>query len=78
MCKLMVVATRFLSLCAILLAIPAVTTAQCISPFAVQRVWTQDAGGNDKITFAPGEIIQFAAQLESVYGGSGGLKLSPP
>jgi hypothetical protein len=62
------VVTRFLSLCVVLLTLPAVTAAQP-TPLAVQRVWTQDASGNDKTAFAPGETIQFAAQLNNSYGG---------
>ena len=63
------VVARFLSLCAVLLAIPAVTAAQP-TPLAVQNVWTRDAGSTDKITFASGETIQFAAQLNNSYGGT--------
>ena len=72
MCKLMVVVARFLSLCALLMAIPAIAVAQqqCISKLTVQRVWTRDAAGNDKATFAPGEAIQFAAELNNSYGGA--------
>ena len=49
-------------------------------PLAVKRVWTRDVGGNDKTTFAPGETIQFAAQLNNSYGGpllSSALTLTP-
>jgi hypothetical protein len=56
------VVTRSLSLCAVLLALPSVAAAQCISQLTVQRVWTQDASGADKTTFAPGETIRYAAQ----------------
>jgi hypothetical protein len=35
---------------------------------AVQRVWTQNASGTDKTTFAPGEPIQYAAQINNSYG----------
>jgi hypothetical protein len=64
----MVVAARFLLLCAALLALPGIAAAQPTS-LAVQRVWTQDAGGNDKTTFAPGEAIRLATQLNNSYGG---------
>jgi hypothetical protein len=67
--KLRVVVTHFLSLCAVLLALPDITAAQP-TPLAVQNVWTRDAGGTDKITFASGEAIQFAAQLNNSYGGT--------
>jgi hypothetical protein len=67
--KLIVVVTRFLSLCAVLLAIPTIAAAQCISKLTVQRVWTRDAAGTAKNTFAPGETIQFAAELNNSYGG---------
>ena len=66
--KLMVVVPRFFLLCAVWLALPAIAAAQP-TPLAVQRVWTQDAGGNDKTTFAPGETIRLAAQLNNSYGG---------
>jgi hypothetical protein len=64
------VVTRFLLLCAVLLAIPAIASAQCISQLTVQSVWTQDTGGNIKTTFAPGETIQFVAELNNSYGGT--------
>lgn len=64
--RLMVVLIRFLPLCAVLLAIPAITDAQP-TPLAVQRVWTQDTGGNNKTAFAPGETIQFAAELNNSF-----------
>src|SRR5438067_4287798 len=64
------VVARFLLFCAVLLALPAVAAAQCISQLTVQRVWTRDAAGNDKTTFAPGEAIQFAAELNNSYGGA--------
>ena len=69
MSKLMVVVTRFLSLCAVLLVFPIVAAAQP-TPLAVQRVWTRDGAGNDKTAFAPGETIQFAAELNNSYGGA--------
>lgn len=58
----------FLSLYVVLLALPAIADAQCISQLTVQRVWTQDAAGNDKTKFAPGETLQLAAQLKNSYG----------
>ena len=73
---LMVVVPRILLLCAALLAVPTVATAQCTSPFAVQRVWTQDAGGIPKTTFASGEVVQLAAEVNSIYGGPGDTQLA--
>jgi murein DD-endopeptidase MepM/ murein hydrolase activator NlpD len=63
------VVTRFLLFCAVLLALPGIAAAQCISQLTIQRVWTQDSGGNDKTTFAPGETIQFVAELNNSYDG---------
>jgi hypothetical protein len=60
---------RVLFLCAALLALPSIADAQPI-PLAVQSVWTQDPSGNAKTAFAPGEPIQFAAQLSNSYGGT--------
>lgn len=74
--KLMVGGMFFLSFCALMLALPVATAAQCISPFAVQHVWTQDTAGNNKTAFAPGEPIRFVAQVESFYGGSGQTQLA--
>jgi hypothetical protein len=68
MAKLLAVTSHFLLL-SLLLALPAIADAQCVSKLAVQRVWTRDTGGTDKTTFAPGETIQFAAQLNNSYGG---------
>jgi hypothetical protein len=39
----------------VLLVLPAIAAAQCIFKLSVQRVWTQDAGGADETTFAPGK-----------------------
>lgn len=64
----MVGVARVLLLCAVLLVLPSLAAAQCISQLSVQRVWTQDAGGADKSTFAPGEPIRFAAELNNAYG----------
>ena len=54
--------------------------AGCVSQLAVQRVWTRDAGGIDKTTFAPGEAIRFLAQLNNSYGawmlGANGARLA--
>jgi hypothetical protein len=58
-----------LSLGAVLLLFPASTTAQCVTKLTVQRVFTQDAGGTEKTTFAPGEAIRFAAEVNNDYGG---------
>jgi hypothetical protein len=65
---LMVVMPRFFLLWAVWLALPGIAAAQP-APLAVQRVWTRDAGGNDKTAFAPGETIQLAAELNNLYGG---------
>jgi surface antigen len=62
------VVARFLSLYVVLLAISAIAAAQPV-PLAIQRVWTRDAGGHDKATFATGETIQFVAQLNNSYSG---------
>jgi hypothetical protein len=44
--KLIVCFTRVLPFCAVLLLVlPAVASAQCTPAFAIQRVWTQGAGG---------------------------------
>jgi hypothetical protein len=56
-----------LLICAALLSYPAIAAAQPVA-LTVQRVWTQDAGGNVKTIFAPGEPIQFVAQLSNPYG----------
>jgi len=61
-------ATRVSFLCVLLMTLPIVAFAQ-ITPLTVQRVWTRNASGNDQTTFAPGETIQFAAQLNNPYGG---------
>jgi hypothetical protein len=66
--KLMVGLTRFLPLCAVLLVLPAIASAQCPSPFSVQRFWTHGAGGPNQTTFGPGKTIQFVAQLNNHYG----------
>jgi hypothetical protein len=65
--KLIAVVTRFLLLCAALLAFPASTAAQS-GQLEVQRLWMQDAGGNDMTTFARGATIQFAAELNNSCG----------
>ena len=74
--KLVVGGTRFLLLCALLLLLPSLAAAQCPPAITVQLVWTQDTGGKDKTTFAPGETIQFAALVSSNYGGSGQTSLA--
>ena len=58
---------RFLPLCALLLVLPSIAAAQCVSKLAVQRVWTQDSRGTDKTAFVPGDPIRFAAQLDNAY-----------
>lgn len=65
--QLAVAVARFLLLCVVLLTLPTLAAAQP-TPLAVQRVWTQDAGGNNKTSFSPGETMQFAAQLNNSYG----------
>lgn len=65
----MLVATRFLLLCVVLMALPDIAPAQPVQ-LAVQRVWTQDANGNNKTVFAPGEAIQVVVQLNNSYGGA--------
>jgi hypothetical protein len=59
---------RFLSLCAVILLLPAITTAQCVSQLTVQRVFTQDASGAEKTIFAPREVLVYAAELNNSYG----------
>ena len=66
--KLMVAVAHVLPLCALVLLLPTIASAQCISKLLVQRVWTQDGSGADKSTFAPGEPIRFAAELNNSYG----------
>ena len=66
--KLMVRVMRFLSLCAVVLLLPAITTAQCVSQLTVQRVFTQDASGAEKTIFAPREVLVYAAELNNSYG----------
>jgi hypothetical protein len=58
-----------LALCAVVLVLPASTTAQCVTQLTVQRVFTQDAAGTEQTTFAPGETIRFVAELNNAYGG---------
>jgi hypothetical protein len=58
-----------LSLWAVVLVLPASTTAQCEPQLTVQDVLTQDAGGTEKTTFAPGETIRFVAEVNNAYGG---------
>jgi hypothetical protein len=58
------------------MALPSLAAAQCPPAITVQLVWTQDTGGKDKTTFAPGETIQFAALVSSNYGGSGQTSLA--
>jgi hypothetical protein len=59
----------FLSLWAVVLVFPALTTAQCVPQLTVQGVLTQDAGGTQQTTFAPGETIRFVAEVNNAYGG---------
>jgi hypothetical protein len=58
-----------LPLCTVLLVFPALTTAQCEPQLTVQDVLTQDAGGTEQTTFAPGETIRFVAEVNNAYGG---------
>jgi len=58
-----------LSLGAVLLVFPTRTTAQCEPQLTVQNVLTQDAGGTEQTTFAPGETIRFVAEVNNAYGG---------
>jgi hypothetical protein len=58
-----------LSLGAVLLVFPALTTAQCEPQLTVQDVSTQDAGGTEQAAFAPGETIRFVAEVNNGYGG---------
>ena len=67
--KLMGSKVRYLLLSVLLLALPSLAAAQCVSLLAVQSVLTQDTGGTNKTTFAPGETIRFVAQLNNAYGG---------
>jgi hypothetical protein len=62
--ELVVGLMRILFPCAVLL-LPVIADTQCTSPFAVECVWTQDALGTEKTIFAPGETIQFAAELSN-------------
>ena len=66
--KLVVSIVRFLPLCVVVLALPAIVASQP-TPLTVQSVWTQDADGNTKTAFAPGKTIRFVAQLNNSYGG---------
>src|SRR5687768_12212669 len=59
---------RFLPLCALLLVLPSIAAAQCRSQLTIQSVLTQDAGGNNKTTFAPGESIRIVGQINNAYG----------
>lgn len=61
--KLIGVLTRFFSLCVVLLALPAVVAAQ----LTVERVWTQDADGNDKTIFIPGDAIRYMTLIRNTY-----------
>lgn len=63
----MLLATRFLLLCTALLVLPTIAAPQS-TPLTV-RVWTRDAGGSDKATFALGEAIHVTAQVNNSYGG---------
>jgi hypothetical protein len=63
--KLVVGGTRFLLLCTLLLLLPSFAAAQCVSQLTVQSVLTQDAGSNNKTTFAPGESIHIVPSLRS-------------
>jgi hypothetical protein len=58
-----------LPLCAVVLVFPASTTAQCVPQLRVQHVLTQDIGGTEQTTFAPGDTIRFVAELNNAYGG---------
>ncbi len=58
-----------LSLGAVLLVFPALTTAQCEPQLTVQGVSTQDTSGTEKTSFAPGETIRFVAEVNNGYGG---------
>jgi hypothetical protein len=58
-----------LPLCAVLLVLPASITAQCEPQLTVQDVLTQDTGGTEQTTFAPGETIRFVAEVNNAYGG---------
>jgi len=66
--KLVVSRGRFLPLCVVVLALPAIVASQP-TPLTVQSVWTQDADGNNKTAFAPGKTIRFVAPLNNSYGG---------
>ena len=54
-----------LSLGAVLLVFPTLTTAQCEPQLTVQGVSTQDAGGTEQAAFAPGETIRFVAEVNN-------------
>jgi uncharacterized repeat protein (TIGR01451 family) len=58
-----------LSLWAVLLVFPTLTTAQCEPQLTVQDVLTQDAGGTEQTTFAPADTIRFVAEVNNAYGG---------
>jgi hypothetical protein len=64
--KFAVVLARFLIVCAPFLAFPTSASAQP-APLDI-RLWTQNAGGDNQITFSPGETIQFVAELNSSCG----------
>ncbi len=66
--KLVVSIVRFLPLCVVVLALPAIVASQP-TPLTVQSVWTQDADGNNKTAFAPGKTIRCVAPLNNSYGG---------
>jgi hypothetical protein len=53
----------------VLLVFPTLTTAQCEPQLTVQNVLTQDTGGTEQTTFAPGETIRFVAEVDNAYGG---------
>ena len=66
--KLRVGLARLLPLTVIVLLLPSIAAAQCVSQLTVQSVLTQDAGGNNKTTFAPGESIHIVGQVNNAYG----------
>ncbi len=66
--KLGLAVARILPLYALLLGLPALVAAQCVSQLTVQSVSTQDVGGNNKTTFAPGDPIRIIAQINNSSG----------
>ena len=67
----MSIATRFhlLCLCAAELALPSIAVAQP-PQLVVERVWTQDAAGNTKSVFAPGDTIKIVGRLNNPNDGA--------